>query len=212
MRIRALRGERYVVETDGGTYVVDPKDSQCTCLDHAIRGKRCKHLRRVSAELLEGCVDSMGGGVCAACGVQVFRAVKRELTLCRECLLESGDLVFDRETGRTLVVVAVTDDRADEVTIDAASCTVANYPTNEMYGAQEPVVEAIYLADARSGDIRGRGEGDDRPRRYAFPITRLRRIPRDVDSSDAPDGDELVDGGWAGSSLAKDASNVLASP
>ncbi|MFC7185356.1 hypothetical protein [Halorubrum yunnanense] len=40
MTIRPLRDRRYVVETDGGTYVVALGGGTCTCPDHATRGLR----------------------------------------------------------------------------------------------------------------------------------------------------------------------------
>jgi hypothetical protein len=42
MAVRPLRDGRYVVETDGGTYVVDLEAADCTCPDHAIRDVRCE--------------------------------------------------------------------------------------------------------------------------------------------------------------------------
>jgi hypothetical protein len=71
------------------------------------------------------------------------------------------------------VVVAVTDRRADEVPVEAADTTVADYPTNEGYPTDDVVVEVSYLADAVAG----------RARTYSFPHSRLQRT----------DGAELVD-------------------
>lgn len=39
MTIRPLRDRRYVVETDGGTYVVALDAGTCTCPDHAIAAR-----------------------------------------------------------------------------------------------------------------------------------------------------------------------------
>ncbi|OYR74477.1 hypothetical protein DJ71_19235, partial [Halorubrum sp. E3] len=58
MTVRPLRDRRYVVETDGGTYVVALDAGTCTCPDHAIRGSRCKHLRRVAMEVTAGTVPA----------------------------------------------------------------------------------------------------------------------------------------------------------
>jgi len=73
--------------------------------------------------------------------------------------------VFDRETGDRLVVQAVTDRRADDVAIDAADTTVADYPTNEGYPTDDLVVEASYLGDVARERTRNR--------RYSFPLSRL---------------------------------------
>ena len=167
MTVRPLRDRRYVVETDGGTYVVDLERRSCTCPDHALRGARCKHLRRVAIEITEGRIPAPHERptVCAVCGRETF--VPLDATgpqLCDRHTFVPGDVVTDRETGSALVVGAVTDRRADAVETREGRL-VADYETNRHYGRHEPVVEAVYL--------------DDRPprRRYRFPASRLRSIP-----------------------------------
>ncbi|MEF8853204.1 MAG: SWIM zinc finger family protein [Haloarculaceae archaeon] len=106
--------------------------------------------------------------------------------LCETCRLEPGDVVRDRReapdrqrrvpraasrgTDDRLVVVRVTQERADEVTITAADCTVAAYETNEDYPDDDPVVEAVYLGSL------GRADDLSEARRYSFPLSRLARV------------------------------------
>ena len=166
MTVRPLRDRRYVVETDGGTYVVDVERRTCTCPDHAIRGARCKHLRRVAIEITEGRVPAPHErpAVCAVCGRETFVPLDAAgPQLCDRHGFTAGDVVTDRETGSTLVVVATTGRRADAVETREGRL-VADYETNRRYGRHEPVVDAVYL--------------DDRPprRRYRFPASRLRPI------------------------------------
>lgn len=86
---------------------------------------------------------------------------------CRACLDRASGQAASSETGDRLVVRAVTDRRADEVTIDAAETTVADYSTNEGYPADDPVVEASYVGDLL--------DDRTRDRRYSFPLSRLER-------------------------------------
>jgi hypothetical protein len=166
MTVRPLRDRRYVVETEGGTYVVDVERRTCTCPDHAIRGARCKHLRRVAIEITERRVPAPDErpSVCAVCGRRTF--VPFDATgprLCERHALAPGDRVHDRETETELVVVGVTDRRADAVETREGRL-VADYESNRQYGRHEPVVDAVY-------------RGDRRPRRrYRFPASRLRPV------------------------------------
>lgn len=169
MAVRPLGGARYAVDSESGsTYVVDLDERSCTCPDHQIRGTQCKHLRRVAIEITSHRVPPPGKtwAVCDACGTETFVAEDAAAPhLCANCHLEPGDVVVDRETGDRLVVQAVTDRRADEVHIEAADTTVADYPTNEGYPADDLVVEASYLGDL--------GSQRTRERRYSFPLSRL---------------------------------------
>jgi hypothetical protein len=175
MAVRPLRDGRYVVETDSGTYVVDLGERTCTCPDHAIRGARCKHLRRVAIEVTEGLVPPPGetDAICAVCGDHTFVPRGTEgPALCADHRSEPGDVVADRESGKLLLVVRPTDGRADETLVEETGRTVAAFETNADYGDHEPVVEAIYLESLR---------GDEDPselRRYGFPASRLRRLVR----------------------------------
>ncbi|MWV65334.1 hypothetical protein GRS48_10960 [Halorubrum sp. JWXQ-INN 858] len=171
MTVRPLRDRRYVVETDGGTYVVALDAGTCTCPDHAIRGSRCKHLRRVAMEVTEGTIPGPDErvGVCAVCGAETFVPFDAAgPQLCARHGFESGDLVRDRETDTPLVVVAVTAERADAYRTETGR-PIAAYATNAAYGDHEPVVEAVYVDSLRPGsDVVD-------AKRYGFPASRLVR-------------------------------------
>jgi hypothetical protein len=170
MAVRHLGGADYAVDSQSGaTYVVDAREGTCTCPDATIRGETCKHQRRVALEITSRRVPPPGKrrADCAACGTETFvPETSPPPALCGTCNLDAGDVVLDRETGNRLVVAAVTDRRADEVTIEAADSTVADYPTNEGYPADDLVVEVRYLPDAASGHSRT----------YSFPRSRLQRV------------------------------------
>lgn len=175
MTVRPLRDGRYVVETEGGTYVVDLEGGTCTCPDHAIRGARCKHLRRVAMDVTAGRAPAPNErtGACAICGAPLFVPMTAEgPRLCERHQRAPGDVVRDRETGGLLVVREVTAERADEHRTGEGRL-VADYPTNADYGAHEPVVLAVYLTAGRSDD----GEA----RQYAFPASRL--VPVDPEGA-----------------------------
>lgn len=167
MVVRPLGG-RYVVESEsGGVYVVDLQEGTCTCPDHQIRGKTCKHLRRVAIEITARRVPPPETRriSCQGCGTNIrVDPSDGSQVLCSSCRLEPGDVVLDRETGERLVVVNVTDNRADETDVQATGTSVADYPTNEGYPDDDIVVEAIYVADVSRNDD---------PRRYLFPLSRL---------------------------------------
>ncbi len=161
-------GDTYVVESESGaTYVVDPVAGTCSCPDQQIRGETCKHLRRVAIEITAGRVPPPGARRvdCDACGTETFAHRERDPPyLCGNCALAPGDVVVDRETDDRLVVVRVTADRADEVSVK--DTTVAAYPKNEGYPDDDLVVEASYLSDALASEEQTR---------YSFPHSRLRR-------------------------------------
>lgn len=185
MTVRPLRDGRYVVETGGGTYVVDLDDGTCTCPDHAIRGARCKHLRRVAVEVTAGRVPAPDErtGACAVCGAALFVPMAAQgPRLCERHERRPGDVVRDRETGGLLVVREATTERADEHLTDEGR-PVADYPTNADYGAHEPVVLATYLAAGTGGGSR----------RYAFPASRLVPVDRGVAAQLAVPVDETKD-------------------
>ncbi|WP_309243344.1 SWIM zinc finger family protein [Halorubrum sp. Boch-26] len=175
MTVRPLRDRRYVVETDGGTYVVALDAGTCTCPDHAIRGFRCKHLRRVAMEVTAGSLPAPDErvGVCAVCGAETFVPLDAGGShLCARHGFEPGDVVRDRESDERLVVVAVTTARADTYRTEEDR-TLDEYVTNAAYGAHEPVIEAVYADAVRPG----RGVSDCE--RYAFPASRLVRPRRE---------------------------------
>lgn len=174
MTVRPLRDGRYVVETEGGTYVVDLESATCTCPDHAIRGEYCKHLRRVAFEVA---AESLPGpeerrGACAVCGREIFVPRRGSGSyLCDEHRPVVGEVVRDRETGSLLVVVGVTTERIDAVETEEERF-VADYPTNAEYGDHEPVVRAVYA----SGLAPDRDVDDLKP--YGFPASRIGRLDR----------------------------------
>ena len=171
MTIRTLPDGRYVVETDGGTYVVDVDAGSCTCPDHAIRGARCKHLRRVAMAVTAESVPAPDErvGACAVCGTETFvPAEDGGSHLCERHAFDPGAVVRDRETGDRLVVIAVTTERADAYRTDEGR-PVAAYDSNAAYGAHEPVVEAVYVDSARPETPLSERE------RYGFPASRLTR-------------------------------------
>lgn len=198
MLVRPLRDGRYVVETDGGTYVVDVERETCTCPDSAIRDARCKHRRRVALEidarLLPG--PNERERVCAVCGGPAFVPIDTDNetpVLCERHDHDPGDLVQDRETGSLLVVVDALEQRADATRTDEGRL-VAAYETNESYGGQEPVFAVVYVDSLRPAESRRDGdaqtiEGVEEARRYLFPASRLRPVatpgptPRDVDDA-----------------------------
>jgi len=187
MTVRPLRDGRYVVETDGGTYVVDLDGGTCTCPDHAIRGERCKHLRRVAMEVTGGRVPAPDErrGACAVCGASLFVPLTADgPRLCGRHERPPGDVFRDRETGGLVVAVETPTERADRYRTDEGRL-VADYPTNADYGAHEPVVLAAYLAAGRDGTRGGTddaGDADTGPRRYAFPASRLVPVDPEVAS------------------------------
>jgi len=162
-----------VVETDGGTYVVDAAHERCTCPDHAIRRTRCKHIRRVEIDAAAGAVPPAGAreGVCTLCGEPLIVDIDQSTALCERHAFAPGECVLDRETGDLLVVVETTTERADERRIDDGRL-VADVETNREYVGHEPVIEAVYASAL------GRRAGGT-ANRYGFPAGRLRHTDRD---------------------------------
>ena len=173
MTLRPLRDGRTVVETDGGTYVVDAAHERCTCPDHAIRRTRCKHIRRVEIDAAAGAVPPAGAreGICALCGEPLIVDIDQSTALCERHAFAPGECVLDRETGDLLVVVETTTERADERRIDDGRL-VADVETNRGYGGHEPVIEVIY-ASALGRRVGGTAK------RYGFPAGRLHHTDRD---------------------------------
>lgn len=169
MAVTPVGSGRYTVASHSGeTYLVDLPDGDCSCPDHEIRGERCKHLRRVAIEVTEGRVPPPGRrrGECTVCLRESFLP-ENGPPVCTDCWLERGDIATDRETGETVVVYQLTDETTAERFIEAAGCTVAEYPKNDGYPETDPVVEVVYpFSGDRDADL------DERPR-YAFPRSRL---------------------------------------
>lgn len=188
MAVRTLPDGRYVVESESGaTYVVDLHRSDCSCPDNEIRGELCKHIRRVAIEINQGRLPSPPRTVeCRGCGREVgAEALEERPFLCTDCRVGPGDLVYDRERGPgvPMLVVAVSDRRADEVDIPEARRTVADYGDNRQYPASDPVVEVVYPRSVRP---------ERSPRRYSFPLSRLARP--DADAEQATLTDSLAPG------------------
>ena len=186
MTVRPLRDGRYVVESDGGTYVVAAERTTCTCPDNSIRGARCKHIRRVSLEIEAGIVPGPNERerVCAVCGGRTFAPIDDGgPALCDRHDHAPGDLVRDRESGTLLAVVEAIGERADE-TRTAEGRLVSDYETNAAYGGQEPVFATVYVAslpvDTREG------------RRYLFPASRLRPLPNEGSDADVGEASPLL--------------------
>ena len=180
MTVWPLRDGGYLVGTDGGHYVVDAARAVCDCPDSALRGARCKHVRRVALEIAAGLVPApdQGERPCAVCGGDAF--VDRDTrgpALCGRHAHDPGTIVTDRETGKRLVVVETTDERADEARTTEGRL-VADYETNAAYGAHEPAVAARYVdsSPSASGDGRDRSATAPRGRCYLFPASRLKPV------------------------------------
>lgn len=176
MAVSAIGGGVYEVDSESDShYLVDLVTGRCTCPDHMMRRTRCKHLRRVAIEINEGRVPSPGKRTahCAVCDRTIFVPENDDPPfLCPNCRVEPGDAVVDRETGDLLVVVNVTDKLASEVEVGDSGRTVADYPGNEEYDADVPVVEVLYPIPANVS------KSDVKPhhvRSYSFPLSRLDR-------------------------------------
>ncbi|WP_203229147.1 SWIM zinc finger family protein [Halobellus captivus] len=187
MTVRPLRDGRYVVETAGGTYVVDVERETCTCPDSAIRGVRCKHRRRVALEIEAGLVPGPNERerVCAVCGGRAFvpddgDERSREdpadhPALCERHERAPGELVRDRETGSLLVVADALGTRAD-ATQTTEGRLVSSYESNAAYGGHEPVFAVVYVDSLPVDDVSD-------SRRYLFPASRLRSVTSDRDNA-----------------------------
>lgn len=176
MAVMPLGGGVYDVTSESGhTYAIDLPGGRCTCPDHVFRQVQCKHLRRVAMEITEGLLPAPGekAVACANCAKELFvDESANEPQFCEDCALTPGEMIIDRETGDLLVVVRMTDRRADEVEITGRNCTVAEYPTNEGYSPDDVVVEVLYPIPS------GLRDDELKPhhlRRYSFPRGRLAR-------------------------------------
>ncbi len=174
MTVRPLGGGVYEVRSESGhTYTVDLPGSRCTCPDHVYRRAVCKHLRRVAMEVTAGRVPAPGEKAveCRVCGREFF-VDERDAGpfVCEDCDVRPGEFVVDRETDAVVVVVRRTDRPAHSVAVPGDG-TVADYPTNEGYPEDDPVVEVVYPLpaglDPESVEAR-------HLRRYSFPLSRLR--------------------------------------
>lgn len=167
-------GEGYLVDCDGGTHYVGLAPSNCSCGESPAED-RCEHVRRVAIEINLGRVPPPSERTvpCAGCDRRVaVSAADSTPALCAECRLEPGDVVVDEAgDGETpLLVVSAPGRPADVVALTGDDRTVADYPGNDGYPADEPVVEVVYPRTVST---------DRSPRRYRFPLARLERPDRD---------------------------------
>lgn len=167
-------GDGYLVDCESGTEYVSLAPSDCSCGDSPAEG-RCEHVRRVAIEINLGRVPppSEQTVACGGCGRQVaVSAANSPPALCGECRLEPGDLVVDTEGDEEtpLLVVSEPGRPADVVSLPDEDRAVADYPGNEPFPPDEPVVEAVYPQAVSV---------DRPPRRYLFPLARLRRPDAD---------------------------------
>lgn len=174
MRFRPMGGGMYEVDSESGnTYRVDVPGSRCTCPDHSYRRVYCKHLRAVAQQIAEGRIPPPGriSADCATCGRTIEVDEQADPPhFCSDCDLEPGDFAVDRESGAVVVAAQRPTGRADETPIPGQDRTVADYPGNEEYPANDPVVEVLYpLPSGIDGDdVEGR-----HLKRYHFPASRL---------------------------------------
>jgi hypothetical protein len=195
MSVEALGDALYEIETEDGTrYLVDLASRRCSCPDHTYRDVRCKHLRRVAIEITEGRVPPPGRVAveCSICGEELFvdgaelrsadrsserrsreNAAEEGPYYCPAHTLGPGAVVRDRETGDRLLVVSVSDRRADHVRVGESAYSVATYPNNRAYDPTDPVVGAVY---PQSVEIGSRGPEPRELRVYSFPRSRLERV------------------------------------
>ncbi|WP_458185738.1 SWIM zinc finger family protein [Haladaptatus sp. NG-WS-4] len=189
MAVTPLGGGLYEVESQSDhTYFVDLIGGRCTCPDHMMRGVRCKHIRRVAIEINEGRTPPPGKEAveCARCESVVFVDERKAdaVQFCDHCELQPGEAVVDRVTGDLLLVVQMPGFRADDVEVPGKDTTVAEYPGNENYPANDPVVEVVYPLPS---GLRPEQVQPRHLRRYSFPRSRLRRPERPGDQSELTD-------------------------
>lgn len=174
MTVRPLGGGTYAVAA-GDEYTVDLPGGRCTCPDHRYRGTWCKHLRRVAHEVAAGRTPRPGVGPvdCAVCGRETL--VEEPVAppqYCKRCDHAPGDAVVDRETGDRLLVAAAPRGRADETDVAGTGYTVSDYPGNEPYPDDDPVVEVLYPLDGPAdANLPARVR-----RTYRFPFSRVRPV------------------------------------
>lgn len=177
MTVTALGDALYEVESESGnTYLVDLSARRCSCPDHAFRGVRCKHLRRVAIEITDGHVPSPGETAveCAICGDELFvDSDSQGPHYCDTHALRPGSTVRDRETGNRLLVVHASDRRADRVRVGDSAYSVATYPNNREYDPADPVVGAVYPQSVAMTD---NGPEPASLRVYTFPRSRLEAL------------------------------------
>ncbi len=177
MIVTALGDTLYEVETESeNTYLVDLSARRCSCPDHAFRGVRCKHLRRVAIEITDGRVPPPGQVAvkCAVCGDRLFVESEGDTPhYCEGHDLRPGSAVRDRESGDRLLVVSVSDRRADGVRVGESAYSVATYPNNRKYDPAEPVVGAVYPQSVTMTDT---GPDPEGLRVYVFPWSRLEAL------------------------------------
>jgi hypothetical protein len=162
-------GDAYLVDCQEETRYVTLGPGECSC-GQAAPEDPCEHVRRIAIEINLGRVPAPGERTadCSGCGRPVaVTAADSPPPLCPECHLAPGDVVVDieGETETPLLVVSEPGRPADMVTVHGEEQTVAEHPTNDGFPPDSPVVEAIYPQAVST---------DREPRRYLFPLARLR--------------------------------------
>ena len=171
------RGSYEVVGESNDAYLVDLPAGRCTCPDHRFRDARCKHVRRVAIEITAGRVPGPEQAVvdCERCGETVFRErTAAEPHLCPAHELSIGDSVYDRERGQRLLVVGLSDRRADGVPLSTIRGTVADHYSNREYDADDPIVSVVY---PDSFELTEHGPVPGSLTVYSFPRSRLSVTP-----------------------------------
>ena len=166
-------GDAYLVDCKDGTHYVSLESGDCSC-EHAT-DERCEHVRRVAIEINLSRVPPPSAQTveCRGCDRPVaVSAADSPPVLCAECHLEPGDVVVDAEAdGETPMLVVSRPGRpAEFVTVPDDGRTVADYTSNDDYPDDTPVVEVVYPRVVST---------DREPRRYLFPLARLRQPGRD---------------------------------
>jgi len=162
-------GDGYLVDCADSTHYVSLGPGGCSCENTT--ENHCEHVRRVAIEINLGRVPPPSERTveCRGCGRSVgVSAADSPPALCGECHLEPGDVVVDAEgDGETaLLVVSEPGPPAEFVTVPDDGRTVADYASNDGYPDDAPVVEVVYPGDVST---------DREPRRYLFPLARLRQ-------------------------------------
>ena len=177
MSIRPF-GETYLVDChEGGTHVVLLQESNCSC-GESNPGDPCRHVRRVAIEINIGRLPppSAERVPCQGCETEMPVGARDDPPyLCQDCRLEPGSVVLDEQGDpeTPLLVVSYPGGAAHDVAVPTENCTVADYAGNEKYPSTAPVVEAIspYAVSLSRP-----------PRRYLYPVARLKKAHTDDQS------------------------------
>lgn len=169
MTVNRLDGRRWVVEDTGDTgHVVTLDRGECTCPAHRRGASPCRHVRRIAMAVNGGRYsppERSSARSPRANGAGPTRTGTRTRSP-GERGIEPGTVVFDRErpAAPPMLVVGVSDERADEVTVPGDGRSVAEYGRNRRYDPADRVVDVVYPHAVG---------GATEPPRYSFPVSRL---------------------------------------